>query len=136
MQPSPPQNEAAQRQAFALAVQLLGGLRPTARRLDCTERAIRYLLDGERPLHKGWLEDITTLLREHARLCTHVARGLDPLFMANLTAAQREERPDARRKGQRPLATSDGSDEAPLSPEEQERLMAQEALAYALRERA
>ena len=48
---------------FAHCVQVFGGIPATSRRLGIDERAIRRLINGERPLSKGLLEDTAKALR-------------------------------------------------------------------------
>lgn len=62
----------ARRAWFREAVELLGGGRETARRLDITESSIRRLLsDGanSRGIRDGIIADTRKLLLEHAAAC-------------------------------------------------------------------
>lgn len=91
--------DAAQLELFRQAVQLLGGQHATARYLGMNERQIRFLVKGERPLHDGFLRDISAALIRHADACKAMERRLSPAFAANLTVEQeaRMGKPDARR---------------------------------------
>ena len=78
---------------FALAVELLGGQRATARALGIHERSVRALLAGPdeptgRALHDGFLRDIAAALIDHAEACRLAERRLSPAFAANLTPQQ------------------------------------------------
>ena len=111
-----PKSPEQQVQEFAMAVQMLGGIRQAARLLDCTERTVRDLTHGTRAIHRGWMEDMTRQLRDHASLCQHLARQLDPLFTANLTADQRAEKPDGRRlRSKAPRSRAEEEADQPLS---------------------
>jgi hypothetical protein len=97
-----PITDETQRELFACAAELLGGQRATARALDVTDRTVRALLAGERPLHAGFLRDVAAALIAHADACRKLERRLSPAFLDNLTAAQRDENPrDGRRYDRR-----------------------------------
>jgi hypothetical protein len=94
-----------QRQRFWQGVNLLGGIRPAARILDCNERTLRALCDGSRTLHDGWLRDLAAALIAHADKCRAHERRISPAFAANLTEEQRNGKRDPRRfdmKGENP----------------------------------
>lgn len=88
---------------FALAVELLGGQRATARELGIHERSVRALLAGPeaphgRALHDGFLRNIAKALLAHAAACRSAERRLSPAFAANLTPDQAAANPaDGRR---------------------------------------
>ncbi|MED5545660.1 hypothetical protein [Novosphingobium decolorationis] len=84
----PAQDPSTQLDFWNQAVQLLGGQRPTARLLECSERTIRALCSGERQIHDGWLKDISAALLQHASACRAMERKLSPDFSGNLTAQQ------------------------------------------------
>lgn len=92
---------------FALAVELLGGQRATARALGIHERSVRALIAGPdqpfgRALHDGFLRDAAAALLAHAEACRALERRLSPAFAANLTPAQaKANRADRRRYDQR-----------------------------------
>lgn len=74
----------AQRLAdFTLAVQLLGGQRAAAQLLPCGDRTMRGLLSGEKHIHDGFMNSITSALVTHAAACRELAKRTDPLFTAN-----------------------------------------------------
>lgn len=77
------------------AVQMLGGQRPAARVLGCSERTVRGLCSGERPIHEGWLRDISIALLALAERARLVERKLSPAFVSNLVDGQAQE--DGRR---------------------------------------
>lgn len=69
----------ARRAWFRQAVELLGGARETARRLDITESSIRRLLsDGtnSRGIRDGIIADTRKLLEQHAEASLAHARAL------------------------------------------------------------
>jgi DNA-binding transcriptional regulator YdaS (Cro superfamily) len=68
---------------FIRAVDLLGGQRKVAARLDIAERTMRDLVSGGRQIHDGFMREITALLDAHARECRELAKATDPLFTAN-----------------------------------------------------
>ncbi len=84
-----------QRKCFALAVDLLGGTRAAARRIDVSERTMRNLLNGAQAIHEGFLHDIAAALLAQAEACRMMERNLSPAFVTNLTAGQAVE--DGRR---------------------------------------
>lgn len=101
--PPSPITDETQLIRFREAVRLLGGQRAAARALGASDRTIRGLCAGERPLHDGFLRDTAAALISHADKCRLLERGLSPAFAANLTEDQAERRgkPDARRFDQR-----------------------------------
>jgi DNA-binding transcriptional regulator YdaS (Cro superfamily) len=82
---------------FIDAVELLGGQRAAARAIGVSDRTIRFLVAGQKPLHTGYTRDIATALLDHASRCSALERQINPLYTANRTAAQRNEKPDGRR---------------------------------------
>lgn len=86
-----------QHDLFLDAVRALGGQVAVARLLNVTDRTVRGLMSGDRPLHTGYLRDISQALLGHAEYCRELERNLNPLFDRNLTDQQRAERPDGRR---------------------------------------
>lgn len=86
-----------QHRRFIAAVTALGGQANTARVLGVTDRTVRDLVSGKRAIHTGFLRDIAGALLGHAEYCRQLERDLTPLMHKNLTEAQRNERPDARR---------------------------------------
>jgi hypothetical protein len=87
-----PKTEDQRHADFVRAVELLGGQHVAVDYLDISPRNMRYLIARERNLHSGYMRDITTALRDHARKCTELARRTDPLFTANRTASERMEK--------------------------------------------
>jgi hypothetical protein len=102
-----PADIANQHARFVGAVDAIGGQREAARLLNCGERTIRDLVSGARPLHKGWLTDISAALVAHATHCRALEKQLNPLYADNLTPAQMQEKPDGRRKA--PAALNGGT---------------------------
>jgi hypothetical protein len=78
---------------FRQAVELLGGKRDAAIKLNLNERTIRGLCSGERKLHEGYLKDIAAALLAHATACRDMERLLSPAFATNLTDVQLVEPP-------------------------------------------
>lgn len=70
---------------FTQACQLLGGNKAAAAALGMSDRSLRYLFDGTRPLHRGLLEDISKALLAHADQCRALERQLSPAFDENRT---------------------------------------------------
>jgi DNA-binding transcriptional regulator YdaS (Cro superfamily) len=93
------------RDDFAFAVQLLGGQRTTAQLLTCSERTMRALLSGERHIHDGFMDAITTALRTHALACRELAKRTDPLFTANRVPPPPRGYPAQQRAQNRPQET-------------------------------
>lgn len=89
------------REHFLMAVELLGGQRPTARILKITDRAVRNLCSGATEIRAGFMRDITDALDKRARACVALARITDPLFTANLTAAEVKALPKPKRENTR-----------------------------------
>lgn len=92
-----------QLETFALAVELLGGQRATARALGIHERSVRALLAGPdeptgRALHDGVLQVIAEALIDHAEACRLAERRLSPAFAVNLTPNQAAANPADRRR--------------------------------------
>lgn len=79
-----------QRHLFAQAVDMLGGQRPAARTIGCSERTIRSLISGERQLHSGFLRDAAAALIQHADACRKLERQISPAFAANMVEGQRD----------------------------------------------
>lgn len=88
------------RQDFIAAAELLGGQRALGRILGVSERTVRYLVAGDLTITRGFMRDLTHALRTRATDCAQLAKATDPLFTANLTAAEIAARPqptEARR---------------------------------------
>lgn len=68
---------------FTRACDLLGGNKAAAQALGMSDRSLRYLFDGTRPLHTGLLADISTALLAHADQCRALERQLSPAFAEN-----------------------------------------------------
>lgn len=81
------------RQLFIEACELLDGQRAVARILGVSDRTVRYLAAGDLTLTKGFMGDITHALRQREGACRALAAKTDPLFNANLTAAEIAARP-------------------------------------------
>ncbi len=87
--PSPPgADPETQRELWNLAVEAIGGISETARRLGVTVRTMRALCSGERAIHDGFLRDISAELVKQASHCRDLERHLSPAFTANLTPRQ------------------------------------------------
>lgn len=72
-------------QLFTQACDLLGGNKAAAEALGMSDRSLRYLFDGTRPLHTGLLGDISKALLAHADQCRAIERQLSPAFAENST---------------------------------------------------
>lgn len=94
-----------QRDLFSRAVQLLGGQQATAAALGINDRSVRMLLQGERRLHPGILEDLCKALIAHADECRRIERKLSPAFASNRTDEQ--DRPPHHDGGRRAMPNPD-----------------------------
>lgn len=79
---------AQQHARFVQGLALLGGKKPAATYLQCSERQVHYLVTGERAITPRWLERLARALIAHADQCREFERRISPAFASNLTAAQ------------------------------------------------
>lgn len=91
-------DQSRRREYFNMACDLLGGQRAVARILKVTDRTVRNLCSGNQEIRIGFMRDITTALDRRARACVSLARVTDPLFVANLTAAEVKALPQPKRE--------------------------------------
>ncbi len=81
-------DQETRRLQFVHACDLLGGQREVARILQVSDRTVRSLCSGDSAIKQGFMREITEALYQRSKACNALARRTDPMFTANLTAAE------------------------------------------------